>query len=64
MWLVKFEGVDTPEQASALQGHTLLIRAEDREPLEDEDEFYVQDLIGMEVSKLLMKHLKFGRDRA
>lgn len=42
MWLVKLEGVDSPEEAAELRGHTLLIPASAREPLEDEDEFYVQ----------------------
>ena len=42
VWLVKLEGIDGPEDAEALRNHRLLIRAADRPPLEDEDEFYVQ----------------------
>lgn len=42
VWLVKLEGVESPEEAAELRGHTLLIPASAREPLEDEDEFYVQ----------------------
>lgn len=39
---MKLEGVESPEEAAELRGHTLLIPASAREPLEDEDEFYVQ----------------------
>ena len=42
IWLVKLVGVDSPEDADALRGHALLVRADDRPPLEDADEFYVQ----------------------
>lgn len=49
VWLVKLEGVESPEEAAELRGHTLLIPASAREPLEDEDEFYVQDLVGLRV---------------
>ena len=42
LWLVKLEGVESPEEAALLRGHTLLIPASAREALEDEDEFYVQ----------------------
>lgn len=49
IWLVKLEGVDSPEDAALLRGHTLLIPPMLRAPLEDEDEFYVQDLVGLRV---------------
>ena len=42
VWLVKLAGVDSPEDADALRGHALLVRADERPPLEDDDEFYVQ----------------------
>lgn len=42
MWLVKLEEVESPEEAALLRGHTLLIPASARAPLEDEDEFYIQ----------------------
>lgn len=42
VWLVKLEGVDSPEDAALLRGHRLLIPPSARPPLEDEDEFYVQ----------------------
>lgn len=41
-WIVKLEGVESPEEAALLRGHALLIPASAREELEDEDEFYVQ----------------------
>lgn len=49
MLVVKFEGINTREEAEALNGLELFIdRAKLPEP-EDEDEFYIEDLIGMEV---------------
>ncbi len=47
MALVKFEGVDTPEQAEALRGTVLYMNREDVE-LED-GSYFIQDLIGMAV---------------
>ena len=49
VWLVKLQGVETPEEAAGLRGHFILIAATERPPLEDEDEFYVQDLMGLRV---------------
>lgn len=52
VWLVKIKGVNSPEEAELLRNASLCIRDIDREPdedLEDEDEFYVQELVGMEV---------------
>ena len=43
------EGVEDPEAAAALAGHRLLMRADNRPELDGEDEFYVQQLIGMQV---------------
>jgi hypothetical protein len=42
VWIVKLEGVESPEEARLLRGHSLLIPATARAQLEDEDEFYVQ----------------------
>ncbi|XP_061362563.1 uncharacterized protein LOC133306282 [Gastrolobium bilobum] len=48
IWLLKFRGIDTVEQAKMLVGATLLVTEEDRPELE-EGEFYTRDLIGMRV---------------
>jgi len=46
--LMKIEGVDTPEQAQMLRGKVLYM---DRDDVElDEGTYFVQDLIGLEVS--------------
>ena len=39
---MKLAGVDGPEDADALRGHALLVRADERPPLDGDDEFYVQ----------------------
>lgn len=49
VWLVKLAGINTPEDAAQMRGHRLLIPSRARPPLEDEDEFYVQDLVGLKV---------------
>jgi 16S rRNA processing protein RimM len=46
--LLKLEGIDTLEQAEKLHGAWLMIPPEARMPL-PEDEYYIDDLIGMEV---------------
>jgi 16S rRNA processing protein RimM len=46
--LLKLEGIDTIEQAEKLHGAWLMIPPEARMPL-PEDEYYIDDLIGMEV---------------
>ena len=49
MMVVKFEGVNTREEAEALNRTELFIdRSKLPEP-EDEDEFYISDLIGMDI---------------
>ena len=40
------------EEAEQLRGHTLCMLAEDRPELQGVDEFYVQELIGMQVIAL------------
>ncbi|KAG9146067.1 hypothetical protein Leryth_024542 [Lithospermum erythrorhizon] len=47
-WIVKFNGIDTVEEAQKLIGSTVLVVDEDRPVLED-DEFYTRDLVGLRV---------------
>lgn len=46
--VLKLEGFDTIDHAETLRGAWLVIPPEERMPLE-EDEYYIDDLIGMEV---------------
>jgi 16S rRNA processing protein RimM len=46
--LVKFKGIDTPEQGKRLNGHHIWIFRKDASELE-EDEYYLADLIGCAV---------------
>lgn len=46
--LLKFQGIDSPEQADDLRDGFILIRREDVPPL-PEDTFYIFDLIGYDV---------------
>lgn len=46
---MKLQGYDSPEAVDELRGHRLLVPSSERPPLEDEDEFYVQDLVGLRV---------------
>jgi 16S rRNA processing protein RimM len=45
--VVRFEGVEDRSAAEALRGTQLLISAADRPVLEDPDEFYDSDLVGL-----------------
>jgi 16S rRNA processing protein RimM len=45
--VVHFEGVDGRPEAEALRGVQLVVPAAERPPLEDPDEFYDTDLIGL-----------------
>ncbi len=49
MLVVKFEGVDTRNEAEALNGIELFVERSKLPKLEDEGEFYVEELIGMKV---------------
>ncbi len=49
MMVVKFEGVNTREEAEALNRVELFIDRSKLPKLEEEDEFYIEDLIGMDV---------------
>ena len=53
MWLLKLKGVDSPEAADMLKGLRLLMHLRDRPALDSEDDVYVQDLVGMQVSSNL-----------
>jgi len=48
MLIVKFEGINTREEAEALNGVELYIARAKLPETEDEDEFYISDLIGMD----------------
>lgn len=48
MVLIKFKGIDNPEQANLLRNCYLLVNREDEEPLE-EGRYYIVDMIGLEV---------------
>ncbi len=48
MLVIRFEGIDTREAAEKLRGTEVFMREEDLPPL-PEGEFYVRDLLGMEV---------------
>ena len=49
MMVVKFEGVNTREEAEALNRVELFVDRAKLPALEEEDEFYVEDLIGVDV---------------
>lgn len=51
LFVIRLEGVNDREGAEALVGHELLVRADDRPPLE-EGEFHLLDLVGLEVRLL------------
>lgn len=48
MVLIKFEGVENPEEADLLRGSYVLIDRKDAKPLE-EGTYYIVDLLGLEV---------------
>ena len=48
MVLVKFEGIENPEQANLLRNSYLMIDREEEKPLE-EGTYYIVDMIGMDV---------------
>lgn len=45
--VVHFAGVDDRDAAQALRGTQLLIPARERAPIEDPDEYYASDLVGL-----------------
>ncbi|CAM6065061.1 unnamed protein product [Sphagnum tenellum] len=47
-WLVTLKGFETREEASELLGSTMLVSADERPPMDEED-VYIPDLIGMSV---------------
>ena len=52
VWIVKIKGINSPEEVQAIRGYALCVHESVREDLEDEDEFYVQQLIGLQVVEL------------
>jgi 16S rRNA processing protein RimM len=46
--VVHFEGFDTRNSVEAIRGTMLVMSAQDRPPIEDPDEFYDTDLIGLQ----------------
>ena len=48
-WLVRLKGYETRESAADLAQQRLMMRAADRPPLADDDGFYVQELLGLQV---------------
>lgn len=46
--LIRFEGVETPEEASLLRNTWVFVRADDRPPL-PENEYYFHQLLGLRV---------------
>ena len=45
--VVRFDGVADRESAESLRGVRLVVAAADRPPLDDPDEFYASDLVGL-----------------
>lgn len=56
-WLISFTGVADRTAAEALRGTRLLLPARARPPIEDPDEFYDTDLIGLRVEGLAGERL-------
>lgn len=50
VWLLRVKGYDSPEAVDMLKGLRLLMPACERPALDSTEEFYVQELIGMQVS--------------
>ena len=48
-WIVAFDGVNDRTAAEALRGTLLLVRGDERRPIDDPDEFYDTDLVGLTV---------------
>jgi 16S rRNA processing protein RimM len=51
-WLVRFAGVEDRNAAEALRGTVLVMPARERPPIEDPDEFYDSDLVGLHARDL------------
>lgn len=49
VWIVKIKGINSPEEAQEIRGYSLMVHESVREELEDDDEFYIQELIGLSV---------------
>lgn len=60
--VVRFEGVEDRPAAEALRGVRLLVAAGERPQLDDPDEFYASDLVGLAVSTVNGTDLGTVRD--
>lgn len=49
IWLVRVAGINTPEAASLLRNHRLLMPMTELD-MTDDDEFYPWELVGMQVT--------------
>ena len=52
-YLLRLDSITTRNDAEAMRGATVLVRSEDRQPLDGDTEFYVQDLVGLRVTLLV-----------
>jgi len=48
-YVVRLDGIDSIDQAESLRGLPLSVDEDALPPIEDEDEYYVRDLVGMTV---------------
>jgi 16S rRNA processing protein RimM len=60
--VVHFEGFDSREAVEELRGISLVMRAADRPPLDDPDDFYDTDLVGLAVRTVAGAELGPVRD--
>eukprot|EP01026_Neomeris_dumetosa_P062429 TRINITY_DN59061_c0_g1_i7.p4 TRINITY_DN59061_c0_g1~~TRINITY_DN59061_c0_g1_i7.p4 ORF type:complete len:241 (-),score=32.74 TRINITY_DN59061_c0_g1_i7:287-1009(-) len=48
-WVVSFQGINSREEAEQVKNYYIMINIGDRQALDNPDEFYVQELIGLQV---------------
>jgi 16S rRNA processing protein RimM len=60
--VVHFAGIDTREAIEAVRGVQIVMSAADRPPLEDPDEFYDTDLVGLAVRTVEGAHVGAVRE--
>ncbi len=48
-YLLKLDQVSSREEAEDMKGTSLLVKTDEREALDGDSEFYVQDLLGLQV---------------
>jgi hypothetical protein len=59
VWLLKIRGIETPEEAENLKGQVLMMPAGERPQLDSDEEFYAQELVGMQVWISATLHLRY-----